>query len=132
MDQTLPWAESPIDLPDEAPAATGALETTAPMQRGTSGVGWACGAIFTSSLALLTFNSHALANWADQLPVVPITIPLIEMADGWHARADGLGLNDGVNLASQAAATMRRAQWRGPPDDGSVTHSRQSGTGAQR
>jgi hypothetical protein len=96
MDQGLPQGESPIDMPEDD-------------ARG--GIGWACGVIVTSSLALLAFNSHALANWADQLPVVPATAPVVNLADDWHARAETLGLNTVVDRVEQAAGAMRKAQW---------------------
>jgi hypothetical protein len=115
MDHVLPWGASPIDLPGDAPQVVhepdGSTDLPAPRP---SGVGWTVGAVATSSLMLLVFNSHALANWADQLPVAPLTAPLVTMADDWHARAGQLGLNDVVSRVERAAAAMRDAQWPQP------------------
>jgi len=52
-----------------------------------------------------------LANWADQLPVSPITDPVVRAADGWHERAGRLGLNRVVDQVEQSAAAMRKAGW---------------------
>ena len=118
MDHTLHWGESPVDLPDEEllPADDPADSVVR------SGIGWACGAVLTSSLALVVFNSHALANWADQLPVVPATAPVVALADGWRARAGQLGLNGIVDRVEQGAAAMRKAQW--PQSSPKVTPQR--------
>jgi hypothetical protein len=58
-----------------------------------AGLGWVSGAVVVSTLALLGLNSHALANWADQLPVASVTAPVVNAADGWHDAAGPLGLN---------------------------------------
>jgi hypothetical protein len=142
MDHVLPWGDSPIDLPGDSPidlpdgpavmdgAAVGT--SVVPLRR-ISGVGWATGAVLTSSLALLAFNSHALANWADQLPVVPATARLVAVADDWHARAQRLGLNDVVERVERAAAVMRDAQWpQRPVQLRSEDRAKHPVTGVQR
>ena len=110
MDHNLPWGDSPVDLADVPPV--GADEAVPARNR--SGVGWACGAVIASSFALVAFNSHALANWADQIPVVPATAPIIALADDWHARAETMGLNAVVDRVGRAATAMRDAQWSWP------------------
>jgi hypothetical protein len=112
MDHVLPWGESPVDLDCDSPVD---LDCVSPEQPPRGGVGWAAGAVAASSLMLLAFNSHALANWADQLPVVPLTMPIVVAADVWHARAEQLGLNAVVDRVEQAAAAMRDARWPSPP-----------------
>ena len=109
MDHGLPWGESPIDLPDEAPDAD-------PAPAG--GLGWAFGVIATGCVALALFNSHAVANWANQLPQTTATAPVIDAANRWHDRAGALGLNQVVDRVERAATAMRAARWPGqsPPD----------------
>jgi len=120
----LPWGASPIDLAEEAPGevkfldteldpAMGALERMAgwqvPGMR--SGLRWAAQAMAVSTLALLALNSHALANWADQLPVTRLSEPVVALADDWHAAAGRLGLNAVVDHVEAAATAMRKAPW---------------------
>lgn len=128
MHQGLPWGESPIDMTEEEPGevkfldtgaqagldpAMGALERMAawrvPGIR--AGLGWAFGAMVVNTLALLALNSHALANWADQLPVTALTGPVVAAADAWHARAGQLGLNTVVDHVEAGAKAMRKAPW---------------------
>ena len=103
MDHGLAQGQSPVDLPEDGE---------------NSGIGWTAGAIAVGSVLLIAFNSHALANWADQLPVVPATVPLIATADGWHARAGKWGLNVVVDDVAGAARAMRQADWPHRPESG--------------
>jgi hypothetical protein len=94
MDDGLPWGESPIDLAEEDSATV------------QTGWRWAWGVLGSSSLALVLFNSHALANWADQLPPNDLTAPIVTAADAWHDQAGKLGLNtvvDGVERWAKSA-----------------------------
>lgn len=94
MDDGLPWGESPIDLDQEADPA---LQT---------GWHWAWGVLASSSLALVLCNSHALANWANQLPPNDLTAPIVMAADTWHDTAGRWGLNtvvDGVERWADGA-----------------------------
>lgn len=85
-----------------------------------AGLGWVSGAVALSTLALLGLNTHALANWADQLPVLPVTAPVVSAADGWHETAGQLGLNAVVDAVEGAAKAMRKAPWPGQkPSEGS-------------
>ncbi len=98
MDQGLPWGQSPIDLPASAVRETG-------------GLGWAFGVVVISSLILPLVNAHALANWADQLPVEPRTAPIVAAADAWQARARDLGLTVVVDRTATMAAAARKTRW---------------------
>jgi hypothetical protein len=124
MSHGLAWGQSPIDLADEDPGEIKFLEgpltdDTGQMERSAGwalpgvkpGIGWSAGVVVVSTLALLAFNSHALANWADQLPVTPATAPVVNAAHGWHDRAGALGLNRVVDGVEQAAKAMRKAAW---------------------
>lgn len=127
MSNGLPWGASPIDLADEEPGevkfldaqeedtsvdpAMGAQERMAAWTGTGGGLGWAMGAMALSTLALLALNSHALANWADQLPVAPYNEPVVKLADDWHEAAGRMGLNAVVDHVEQAAAAMRKAAW---------------------
>ncbi|WP_157099121.1 hypothetical protein [Novosphingobium rosa] len=143
MSQGLPWGDSPIDLSEEEPGevkfltpeaaeeldtADDALSDMGPHERTAAwevpgikaGLGWVSGAVAVSTLALLGLNSHALANWADQLPVMSVTAPVVSAADGWHDAAGQLGLNTVVDSVEGAAKAMRKATWPGqkPSTDG--------------
>lgn len=83
-----------------------------------AGLGWISGALAVSTLALLGLNSHALANWADQLPVASVTAPVVSAADGWHDAAGPLGLNAVVDAVEGAAKAMRKAPWPGQKPSG--------------
>jgi hypothetical protein len=65
----------------------------------------------TSSLALLLLNAHALNNWAEQLPVTPLSEPVVNAISAWHQTAEDIGLNAVVDRVEQAAKAMRKAQW---------------------
>lgn len=91
----LPWGESPIDL---------AQEHDATLQDGWR---WAWGVLISSSLALALFNSHAIANWADQLPPNDFTAPIVMAADAWHDKAGQLGLNTVVDSVERWADAAR-------------------------
>jgi hypothetical protein len=97
---SLPWGDSPIDLPDETPGATNAP----------SRPGWSLAIVALSSLLLVAFNSHALKNWADQLPVNDATGRIADALGDWYARTDRLGLTSPVNGAQQAAERLRGAK----------------------
>lgn len=99
-DDGLPWGESPIDLADEEDAAL------------QGGSGWTWAMLAASSLALVAFNSHAIANWADQLPPNALTAPIIGAAERWHDTAGRLGLNRVVDGVERLAT-----RWRGDPPD---------------
>ncbi|WP_343613923.1 hypothetical protein [Novosphingobium sp.] len=142
MSQGLPWGASPIDLPEEEPGEVKFLtpEEAAeleelepehdadmgPHERShvwqvpgvRAGLGWVSGAVVVSTLALLGLNSHALANWADQLPVASVTAPVVNAADGWHDAAGPLGLNAVVDAVEGAAKAMRKAPWPGQKKPG--------------
>ncbi|MFD2779920.1 hypothetical protein ACFS32_00835 [Novosphingobium pokkalii] len=83
------------------------------MQAGVqTGWRWAWGVLGSSSLALVLFNSHALANWADQLPPNDLTAPIVTAADAWHDQAGKLGLNtvvDSVDRWTKSARGDERA-----------------------
>jgi hypothetical protein len=91
----LPWGESPIDLADEASPT---------LQNGWR---WTWGVLISSSLALALFNSHAIANWADQLPPNDLTAPIVMAADAWHDQAGRLGLNAMVDAVQRWADRAR-------------------------
>jgi hypothetical protein len=145
MSQGLPWGDSPIDLPEEEPgevkfltpedaAELEELQTESdepdadmgPHERShawqvpgvRAGLGWVSGGVAVSTLALLGLNSHALANWADQLPVASVTAPVVSAADGWHDTAGALGLNAVVDAVEGAAKAMRKAPWPGQKPSG--------------
>ena len=111
MSHGLPWGASPIDLADEAPDEVKSLDAGPDTRRQSmgSGLGWAAQAMVMSSLALLALNSHAFANWADQLPVTRLSEPVVALADGWHDAAGRLGLNAVVDRVEAAATAMRKA-----------------------
>jgi hypothetical protein len=125
MSAGLAWGQSPIDLPEEDPGEIKFLDQSditddsGQMERSAgwavpglrAGIAWCCGVVLVSTLALLALNSHALANWADQLPVTPATAPVVNAAHGWHDRAGALGLNRIVDGVEKAAAAMRAATW---------------------
>ncbi|RVU04053.1 hypothetical protein EOE18_12785 [Novosphingobium umbonatum] len=129
MDHSLYWGQSPIDLAEEAPGEVkflaalaedarpdrdmGALERMAAWEDSGihAGLGWAAKALVTSSLALLLLNTHALYNWAEQLPVTPLTEPVVNAISTWHQTAEDIGLNAVVDRVEQAAKAMRKAPW---------------------
>lgn len=92
----LPWGESPIDLAGEADAT---LQT---------GWRWTWGLLGASSVALVLFNSHALANWADRLPPSALVAPIVTAADAWHEQAGRLGLNTVVDTVADWAKALRK------------------------
>ena len=79
-DDTLGLAlgESPVDLPGSARVETG-------------GVGWASAILAIASPLLLLFNSHAIDNWARQLPVNSWSGPVIDAATRWHETMQRIG-----------------------------------------
>jgi hypothetical protein len=129
MDHGLHWGQSPIDLAEEAPGevkfltaltedampdrAMGALERMAAWEDSgiQAGLGWAAKALLASSLALLLLNAHALNNWAEQLPVTPLSEPVVNAISAWHQTAEDMGLNAVVDKVEQAAKAMRKAVW---------------------
>ncbi|WCT80254.1 hypothetical protein [Novosphingobium humi] len=131
MSHCLPWGASPIDLAEEEPGEVkfldeqgevpapdpeiGAQERMAAWTGTRGGLGWAMGTLGVSTLALLALNSHALANWANQLPVTPASDPIVERAEAWHTEAGRWGLNSVVDRVEQAAAAMRKAKWPSAP-----------------
>ncbi len=78
-DHGLAHGECPADLP-------GAAQTEA------GGVRWAASILAVSSPLLLLFNSHAIDNWARQLPVNSWSAPVIDAATRWHATMQRIGL----------------------------------------
>lgn len=74
----LAFGESPVDLPGAA------------RDEG-SGLRWASGILAIASPLLLLFNSHAIDNWARQLPVNGWTGPVIDAATQWHATMQRIG-----------------------------------------
>lgn len=94
---SLPWGDSPIDLPDETPGA--ARATSRPL--------WSLAVVVLSSALLVAFNSHALKNWADQLPVTETNGRIADAIGAWYATTDRLGLTALVNASQQAAEHLR-------------------------
>lgn len=109
MDQELPWGESPIDLegdertPDEARTP----------QLG--GLGWSAIVAGAGSALLLAFNSHAIANWANQLPITEATAPVYSAAHAWQAATGRLGLNAPVEAVERTAERLRDLGAKGGP-----------------
>ena len=52
---------------------------------------WAASILAVSSPLLLLFNSHAIDNWARQLPVTNLSAPVIDAATRWHATMQRVG-----------------------------------------
>lgn len=95
----LAFGESPVDLPGAA------------RDEG-SGLRWASGILAIASPLLLLFNSHAIDNWARQLPVNGWTGPVIDAATQWHATMQRIGFAAPVDAG--------RAGWKrlkGEQDD---------------
>lgn len=108
MNKGLAWGDSPIDLADVAGDLNGQRPDSKP------GLGWASGVLLVNTLALLAYNSHALTNWADQLPVASATAPIVNSAHGWHDRAGRMGLNAIVDDVEKAATAGRKVGWPRP------------------
>ena len=117
---TLLWAQSPVDLPDEAPLERefpsaqaldeiGALEASAqrPETQIRPGLSWSCGILAVSTASLILFNAHALGNWADQHPDAPGA----DMAHQWYDTAQALGLTRPVEAIERAADHLRTKGW---------------------
>lgn len=101
MEQELPWGESPIDL--EGDERTEAEATTPQL----GGLGWSAIVAGAGSALLLAFNSHAIANWANQLPITSATAPVYAAAHGWQDATGRLGLNAPVEAVERAAEWLR-------------------------
>jgi hypothetical protein len=95
MDDGLPWGESPIDVEDDQ----------------TPGYGWTAWIFIASSALLIVFNSHAIANWANQLTISTRTAPLITAAVQWHEETGNLGLNLAVDEIERGAKSVRKLTW---------------------
>ena len=87
----LALGESPVDLPGAARDEAGGLR-------------WASAILVMTSPLLLVFNSHAIDNWARQLPVNPWSGPVIDAAIGWHATMQRIGFAAPVDVG--------RAGWK--------------------
>lgn len=95
MDDGLPWGESPIDVEDDQAA----------------GYGWTAWIFITSSALLIVFNSHAIANWANQLTISTRTAPLVTAAVEWHKAAGSFGFNLVVDEVERGAKSVRKLTW---------------------
>ncbi len=85
----LAHGESPADLPGTAHIETGGLR-------------WAASIFALSSPLLLLFNSHAIDNWARQLPVTNWSGPVIDAAIGWHGAMQRIGFAAPVDAGRAA------------------------------
>ena len=88
-DLGLAHGESPADLPGTARIETGGLR-------------WAASIFALSSPLLLLFNSHAIDNWARQLPVTNWSGPVIDAAIGWHGAMQRIGFAAPVDVGRAA------------------------------
>lgn len=95
MNDGLPWGESPIDVQDnQAP-----------------GIGWTVCVFAVSSALLLLFNSHAIANWANQLTISTKTAPLVTESVKWNEITGLMGLNIFVDKVESGAKSARKLNW---------------------
>lgn len=95
MDDGLPWGESPIDVQDnQAP-----------------GIGWTVCVLAVSSALLVLFNSHAIANWANQLTISTKTAPLVTESVRWNKITGRIGLNKFVDEVESGANLVRKFNW---------------------
>jgi hypothetical protein len=95
MNNGLPWGESPIDVEDDQ----------------TPGYSWTARIFIASSALLIVFNSHAIANWANQLTISSRTAPLITAAVQWHEETGNLGFNFVVAEVERQAKSVRKLTW---------------------
>ncbi len=93
-DAGLAHGESPADLPGSARIEAGGLK-------------WAAGIFALSSPLLLLFNSHAIDNWARQLPVTNWSGPVIDAAIGWHGAMQRIGFAAPVDAGRAAWKRMK-------------------------
>jgi len=109
MDDGLPWHDSPVDIAGDEPRA-------APPSNDLAGLGWTAHVLILSSFLLVAFNSHAIANWANQLPITTSTAPAVTAARQWHETASHLGLNAIVDFVEREANAFRAMRWDGKPN----------------
>lgn len=70
---------SPVDLPGE------------PIEGGHP-LGWAFATIATAALALFLANAGTLSAWVDEKPVSETQLQASDLAAGWAARMDAIGV----------------------------------------
>jgi hypothetical protein len=93
----LALGESPVDLPGAARDEAGGLR-------------WASAILLIASPLLLVFNSHAIDNWARQLPVNSWSGPVIDAAIGWHATMQRIGFAAPVDAGRAGWKRLKAAE----------------------
>ena len=71
---------SPVDLPEPTAALPQPLR-------------WTSLVIALAALSLAMLNAHAIRGWSYQLPPGAVSARIVVVAEGWHDRLDGIGLN---------------------------------------
>jgi hypothetical protein len=115
MSNGLPWGESPVDITGDEPEWASSLLPTEQTAKSASydlvGLGWITRILLQSSVLLMLFNSHAIANWANRLPITDKTAFFVNAAQQWHATTNKLRLNAVVDLVEREANVFRSDGW---------------------